>query len=411
MTAFNKERNIAIVVDTFYPAKTSAAIQMLDISRALNSLGAKVTVFVPKSDLKKDIDCNKITNIDVISIRSPQIKNVNFFKRAINEILMPFVMTRRLKHSSVKKINFDGVIWYSPSIFTSIFANHLSKSSKCRNYLILRDIFPKWSVDMGLISKWSPVYVLFRFFENLQYKFADSIGIQSVGDFDHFDSYKKKIKRKVHVLDNWRAKPVIEKTKINISNTILRNRKIFIYSGNVGVAQNFPLFLESVKTLQNNKEIGFLIIGSGSEAIFVKNYIKENELDNILFIDEIPHEQLPELYTQCHYGLILLDLSLKTHNIPGKFLSYLYAGLPVFASINKGNDLEKIIDKNELGKYSSDNNHNDVATKMLELAAISYDREENKLKSMTLLEKRFSPQSAAEKIIDTLFEDNVKSDN
>ena len=30
---------------------------------------------------------------------------------------------------------------------------------------------------------------------------------------------------------------------------------------------------------------------------------------------------------------------------------------------------------------------------------------------MTLLEKRFSPQSAAEKIIDTLFEDNVKSDN
>ena len=145
--------------------------------------------------------------------------------------------------------------------------------------------------------------------------------------------------------------------------------------------------------------------------VFVKNYIKENELDNILFVDEIPHEQLPELYTQCHYGLILLDLSLKTHNIPGKFLSYLYAGLLVFASINKGNDLEKIIDKYELGKYSSDNNHNDVATKMLELAAISYDREENKLKSMILLEKRFSPQSAAEKIIDTLFEDNVKSDN
>ena len=85
--------------------------------------------------------------------------------------------------------------------------------------------------------------------------------------------------------------------------------------------------------------------------------------------------------------------------------------MPVFASINKGNDLEKIIDENELGKYSSDNNHNHIAAKMLELAAISYDREENKLKSMTLLEKRFSPQSAAEKIIDTLFEDNVKSDN
>ena len=411
MTSFNKQRNIAIVVDTFYPAKTSAAIQILDLSTALESLGLKVTVFVPNSDLKEDLDFSEIKDIKVISMRTPQIKNVNFFKRAINEILLPFIMIRRLKFSSFKKNTFEGVIWYSPSIFISIFANHLSKNSRCRSYLILRDIFPKWSVDMGLISKWSPVYVLFRFFENLQYKYADSIGIQSEGDFDHFESYKEKIKDKVHVLDNWRAKPGIEKTKINISNTILRNRKIFIYSGNVGLAQNFPLFLESVKTLQNNKEIGFLIIGSGSEAILVKNYIKENELDNILFIDEVPHEQLPELYIQCHYGLILLDLSLKTHNIPGKFLSYLYAGLPVFASINKGNDLEKIIDKNELGKYSSDNNHNDVATKMLELAAISYDREENKLKSMTLLEQRFLPEIAAEKIIDTLFGNNIKSDN
>lgn len=404
-------KKIAVVVDTFYPAKTSAAIQILDLSLALNSLGLEVTVFVPNSYLKKSLDFNEIKNIKVISIRTPQIKNINFLKRGINEILMPFVMIRTLKSSSFKTDNFQGVIWYSPSIFISIFANYLSKNSKCRNYLILRDIFPKWSVDMGLISKWSPVYALFRFFENYQYKLADSIGIQSKGDYDHFESYKKKIKRKVHVLDNWRAKPVIEKTKINIVNTILRNRKIFIYSGNVGLAQNFPLFLESVKTLQNNEKIGFLIIGSGSEAAFVQNYIKENKLDNILFIDEVPHEQLPELYEQCHYGLILLDLNLKTHNIPGKFLSYLYAGLPVFAIINKGNDLEKIIDKNKLGMYSSDDNHNDVATKMLELAAISYDREENKFKSMKLLEKRFSPKSAAEKIINTLFGDNAKSDN
>ena len=67
------------------------------------------------------------------------------------------------------------------------------------------------------------------------------------------------------------------------------------------------------------------------------------------------------------------------------------------------NDLEKIIYENELGKYSADNNHNEVASKMLELAAISYNREENKLKSIRLLEQRFSPESAAEKIINTLY--------
>ena len=123
-------KKIAVVVDTFYPAKTSAAIQILDLSLALNSLGLEVTVFVPNSFLKKSLDFNEIKNIKVVSIKTPQIKNINFLKRGINEILMPFVMIRTLKSSSFKTDNFQGVIWYSPSIFISIFANYLSKNSK-----------------------------------------------------------------------------------------------------------------------------------------------------------------------------------------------------------------------------------------------------------------------------------------
>ena len=52
MTFSIKDRNIAIVVDTFYPAKTSAAIQILDLSVALDSIGLNVTVFVPNPDIE-----------------------------------------------------------------------------------------------------------------------------------------------------------------------------------------------------------------------------------------------------------------------------------------------------------------------------------------------------------------------
>ncbi|HAL38219.1 MAG TPA: glycosyltransferase WbuB, partial [Polaromonas sp.] len=40
---------------------------------------------------------------------------------------------------------------------------------------------------------------------------------------------------------------------------------------------------------------------------------------------------------------VALDPRHKTHNIPGKFLSYMQAGLPVLASINPGNDLADVI--------------------------------------------------------------------
>ncbi len=76
---------------------------------------------------------------------------------------------------------------------------------------------------------------------------------------------------------------------------------------------------------------------------------EKRKLDNILFYNEISPKEIPRLYEQCSYGIVSLDKRHKTHNIPGKFLSYMRSGLPVLAVINKNNDLEKIIKDNGVG--------------------------------------------------------------
>ena len=48
-------------------------------------------------------------------------------------------------------------------------------------------------------------------------------------------------------------------------------------------------------------------------------------------------------------GLITLDKRLTTHNIPGKLLAYLEAGLPVVASVNPGNDLITMLHESGAG--------------------------------------------------------------
>ena len=99
----------------------------------------------------------------------------------------------------------------------------------------------------------------------------------------------------------------------------------------------------------------------------------------------------------------MLDCNLKTHNIPGKFLSYLHAGLPVLASLNKGNDLEKIIDEYKLGSYSYDGNFNTLAMKMLELVEMNHSKDESILRCNQLIKKNFLPESAANQILKSLF--------
>jgi hypothetical protein len=65
-------------------------------------------------------------------------------------------------------------------------------------------------------------------------------------------------------------------------------------------------------------------------------------------------DEIAGLYAQCHVGIVALDPRHKTHNIPGKFLSYMQSGLPVLASINPGNDLVGLIDGERVGRVCTD---------------------------------------------------------
>ena len=48
-------------------------------------------------------------------------------------------------------------------------------------------------------------------------------------------------------------------------------------------------------------------------------------------------------------SIVALDPRHKTHNIPGKFLTFMQAGLPVLVSINPGNDLICLIEQEQVG--------------------------------------------------------------
>jgi hypothetical protein len=105
-----------------------------------------------------------------------------------------------------------------------------------------------------------------------------------------------------------------------------------------------------VKAMKDDRGLGFVFVGRGSEVEQLKKQVLSEKLDNTLFFDEIDPTQIPGLYRQCAFGLIALDRRHSTHNIPGKFISYVQAGLPVIAFVNSGNDLVELIAQHRLGQ-------------------------------------------------------------
>lgn len=355
---------IVLISDVFPPLRSSGAVQLRDLSAEFARQGHDVTVMVAAPELDKPWRLDTINGIRVLRLRTPKTKDVSYIRRAVGEMAMSFAMLRNLKRSPCAHEIWDGVVWYSPTIFLGPIAKALKSRSKCPSYLIIRDIFPEWAVDMGLMGRGLP-YRVFKAVANYQYSVADVIGVQTPGNIPYFRTPAKGSSARVEVLHNWLADAPVTGCSVVIADTHLKGRKIFVYAGNMGIAQGMGILLDLAEKLKARADIGFVFVGRGTDARRLRTDSKQRELDNVLFFDEIDPDEIPGLYAQCHVGLVALDPRHKTHNIPGKFLSYMQSSLPVLASVNDGNDLVGLIKENLVGAACTDNS----ATTLAQLAA------------------------------------------
>ena len=345
--------HIALLADTFPPIRTSGAVQLRDLSCEFVRQGYTVTVILPTPGLSESWLIEEFDSVQVLRLKALRTKDIGYVRRTISEFLMPFIMLRNLRKSPFADIRWDGVVWYSPTIFLGPLANALKKAGSCRSYLIIRDIFPEWAADMGLMGRGFP-YLFFKVIARFQYSVADVIGVQTQGNLPYFSEWKKQSGRRVEVLQNWLADTPDVSCSIRVSAGKLAGRKIFVYAGNMGVAQGMGILLDLAEQLLSRRDIGFLFVGRGSDAQKLRFDAKSRGLDNVEFHDEIDPAEISGLYAQCHVGIVALDPRHKTHNIPGKFLTYMQAGLPVLASINPGNDLEDLIRNERVGRVCTD---------------------------------------------------------
>lgn len=349
--------HILMVADAYPPMRSSCAVQMYCLGQAFIEAGHQVTMIVPLSDMEEKVRIQAQDGVQLVHVRAIQAKDVKYVQRIFAELINPFLIWRCLKRqSNLINAHVDGIIWYSPTIFWGPLIKRLKRNFQAPSYLILRDIFPDWAIDLKVIKK-GLIYLLLKAVEAYQYRQANTIGVQSPNNLQYFIRKHPQLKGNTQVLWNWTSKSdVIKPCSIDLSSSTLAGRAIAVYAGNMGVAQGIENLFNLAVSLKNNSNLGFVFVGRGSEAKSLRARISSENLTNVLLFDEIDHDQISSLYAQCAVGLLSLDLRHCTHNIPGKFISYLHAGLPVFGLVNPGNDLIDIVSDNRVGFLTSANN-------------------------------------------------------
>jgi glycosyltransferase involved in cell wall biosynthesis len=395
---------IAIIADSFPPLKNSAAVLVSSLAEAIASEGHHVLVVTPSNDIDKAFVEDDYGAFKVLRIRCRDIKANHKLFRGINELSLFILLPYQFNKTQHGKESWDLVIWYSPTIFLGGLVKLLKKRSKV-TYLILRDIVPDWMVDVGLMKKGLSYYFL-KWFEQYQYQLASVIGVQSPGNKKYIEKIKLPSLKKLEVLANWMPSTStayqsvdIKHSYTNLQNTILANKKVFIYAGNLGEAQGIENFAQVILNLKDQSDCGFLIIGRGSKKEWLQIFIGLHDLQNVLLLNEVDLLTLSMYYRQCRCGLLFLDPGHQSHNIPGKFISYLEAGLPVAACVNPGNDLIKVIEDENLGMvFCNANKFSEALISFITMLEgdLSYVN-----RARTYYENHFQPDAVAMQIINS----------
>ena len=396
-----------MIADTFPPQRTSGAVQLRDLAREFVRQGHMVTVLLPNSTLSTSWYQATYEGIQLLHLRSPKTKDIGYIRRTIGETIMPFAMFRNFLKSPLSQETWDGLVWYAPSIFHGPLVSAIKKRVGCKSYLIIRDIFPEWALDMGLMGRGFP-YFFFSAVARYQYLVADVIGVQSPGNLSYFDKMKSSSGQRLEVLQNWLGEPAAVKCSIRISATKLARRKIFVYAGNMGVAQGMDMMIALAECMLFRRDVGFLFVGRGSDVKKLLAVAETHNLENVLFCDEIHPDEIPDLYAQCHVGLVALDPRHKSHNVPGKFLTYMQSGLPVLANINIGNDLAELIRKENIGEVSESGSLDILRDMAIELLDHIESGSDYTSRCKSVFRSLFSAQSAALQILQGLNCDSKK---
>lgn len=392
---------IALIADTFPPLRTSGAVQLRDLSREFARQGHALTVFLPSPDQQQPWLLEEIDGVQVLRLKAPRTKDIGYVRRTAGELAMPYAMLRQLRKCPLASERWDGVVWYAPSIFHGPLANALKQASACKGYLIIRDIFPEWAVDMGLMGRGLP----YRFFDAVaqyQYSVADVIGVQTPGNRGYFERWQQQSGGQLEVLQNWLDKPAQARCPIRVSETSLAGRKVLVYAGNMGVAQGMDILLDLAERLRTRPDVGFLFVGRGSDAARLKAAAQERQLDNTVFYDEIHPDEIPDLYAQCSAGIVALDPRHKSHNIPGKFLTYMQSGLPVLANINAGNDLAQMIRDEQVGQVCESHQVDELVQLADRLLAQIDSESDLPVRCRSLFEREFAVEKAVRQIVGAL---------
>ena len=389
---------ILMLVVYYPPSTTSAAQMMSDLALEYVRQGHQVIVVTASDSGEDTARIVEEDGVTVVRVKTGNLKYANKASRMWREGRLSATMWQSAGRF-FQANPCDLIVFYSPTIFFGNLVDRLKTLWGCPSYLILRDIFPKWALDAGLIRN-GIIYRYLKRKELAQYALADIIGVEAFGNLAYFRNELAEYDYRVEVLHNWldvRKQPNSGSSwrhKLGLNGKV-----IFFYGGNIGIVQDLDNILRLAAGMRDHEEVFFLFVGSGSEVLRLSEEIEKQRLCNVRILPPLSQSEYMQCLSECDVGLVSLDRRLTSHNFPGKLLGYVLCGKPVLASLNPDNDLTEFLRHADAGFACANGEDEKLLAAALTLATQRETRLRMGRNARELGKTTFSVESIAQQIL------------
>ncbi len=258
----------------------------------------------------------------------------------------------------IKSKEIDVVFLASTPPINGIAGGILKKIKKVPFVYNLQDVFPDSLSTLG-ISPNSLIWKFGSWVERYTYKHADKIIVISE-DIKNNILRKGVPETKIEVVYNWINEEQVHPIKKD-ENTLFdefgisRDKFHVVYAGNLGHAQNIQILIDAADKLRDNKNIEFLIFGTGGLESEIKKQISSLAIDNIRMLPLQPYEKVASVYSLGDVCVVSCKKGLGGSAMPSKSVTIMATGRPLLVNFDRG-ELEEIVTKNKCGLFSESGN-------------------------------------------------------
>ncbi len=344
----NKSR-VIFVHSLFYPDYSAGSQMLSDLSFYIAGKGMRVSVITSRQMYDGNSvllsTYEEINKVKIYRVWSTNYGRRLFFGRIIDYLTLEISLVIKL-FTMIRKDTIVVLMTDPPLLSVIAFPIVAFKGGKIVNWL--QDLFPEVAVGAGVIKISSLTNKVITKLRNISLNNSE----KNVAIGYHMYDYLIRIgvdPGRVLRIPNWADGRAIKPLPRN-NNPIrlkwgLKDKFVIGYSGNLGQAHDVSTFLSVIEQLQYDTDICFLFIGGGIGMRKLEEYVKEKQLNNVMFQPYQPRNLLHLTLNVADVHWVTLNPRMEGYIVPSKIYGILSAGRPIIFLGDKDGELLREIRK------------------------------------------------------------------